>query len=154
MSEHPPQDPRHRAPARPRSNAHALVALDETLEHFADGLRTRLGWPIVVGDVGLDDATVWITADAAAPTLRRVHRAHPALTIIVVADVVPGGRHDHARLVATIDAGATACLVEPSPSLLAVHARHLRPRARTAHPLRDRARRLTRRARNLLDAPR
>lgn len=130
MPKPPPRKPGHRTPTRPRPEAPEVVALDESLDGFAGHLRARLGSLIVIDDVSLRDATVWVTSDADMPALGRVRHAHPTLTIIVIANLDRGGRHDHARLVDAVNAGAAAYLIDPTPSLLAVHVRHARCRGR------------------------
>lgn len=126
-----------RAPARPVSSDRRVVALDRDLHHLLEPLRSELPHDLVVARTEPADADVYVTSERDVGRIRLLRRRHRELVIVVVhcsARFPPA--LDHRTFVDTVNAGASACLVDAPVTLVTAHVAHLdpgRPR-RAAHP--------------------
>jgi hypothetical protein len=100
------------------------VGVDRSLETVAEPLGTLLGDRYLVTSTAEPPRVgYWVTADPMGPVIHRRRSEHARVVIIVATDA--STPHDHARLLAALNAGVDAYLVHASVSSIATHVRHV-----------------------------
>lgn len=116
-----PADPKDNHTTQGIDQRVRVVALDSDLCHLRPSLERLLGADYSVCMGYTRGLHALVTEETDPAVIRELSQRTPA--VVVIGGFSVDARHDHEALVAAVNAGAAAYLIEPSVRLIAAHVR-------------------------------